>query len=64
MYADNTVIVSDSEQGMKQALIALDSYCNDCRLEVNCSRVVVVVVVVVEEWFKLVIMTLHLVGKL
>ena len=43
LYADDTIIVNDSEQEMKQALLSLDSYCNDWRLEVNCSKTEIVV---------------------
>ena len=38
MYADNTITMSDSEQGMKQALIPLDSYCNDWKFKVDSSK--------------------------
>lgn len=43
MYADDTIILSDSEHGMKQALIALNSYCNDWKLKINCNKTKIVV---------------------
>ncbi len=43
MYADDTIIMSDSEQAMKQALMSLSSYCNEWRLKVNCSKTKIVV---------------------
>ncbi len=36
MYADDTVIFC--EENMKQALIALHNYCNEWKLNVNCSK--------------------------
>ncbi len=29
MYADDTIILCESERGMRQALIALNTYCNE-----------------------------------
>ena len=29
MYADDTIILCDSEGGMRQALIALNTFCNE-----------------------------------
>ena len=43
LYADDTVVLSDSEQGMKRVLLALDSYCNDWKLKVNCDKTKIVV---------------------
>ena len=43
MYADDTVIMGDSEEGIKNALKALDNYCHQWKLEVNCSKTKVVV---------------------
>lgn len=40
MYADDTVIMGDSEEGINNALNALDnySYCHQWKLEFNCSK--------------------------
>lgn len=43
MYADDTVVLCDSEQGMKQALVALNTYCSDWKLKINCSKTKIVV---------------------
>ncbi len=43
MYADDTVILSDSENGMKQALLALNEYTREWKLQVNCNKTKVVV---------------------
>ena len=43
MYADDTVILCDSEAGLKQALIAMYAYCRDWRLKVNCNKTKIVV---------------------
>ncbi len=38
MYADDTVILCDSEDSMKQALVALNLYCNEWKLKLNCNK--------------------------
>lgn len=43
LYADYTVILRDSGQGMKQALSSLDRYCTDWKLIVNCSKTKMIV---------------------
>ena len=43
MYADDTVLLCDSEASMKKAIIALHNYCSDWRLKVNCDKTKVVV---------------------
>ncbi len=43
MYADDTVILCDSEYGMKQALLALNLYCNEWKLKLNCNKTKVLV---------------------
>ena len=43
MYADDTVILCDSEDEMKQALEALNLYCNEWKLNLNCNKTKVVV---------------------
>ena len=43
MYADDTVLLCDSEEGMKQVLIALHTYCNEWKLKLNCNKTKVVV---------------------
>uniref|UniRef100_A0A0P4VXM0 Reverse transcriptase domain-containing protein n=1 Tax=Scylla olivacea TaxID=85551 RepID=A0A0P4VXM0_SCYOL len=43
MYADDTIILCDSEDGMKQALVALNLYCNEWKLKLNCNKTKVVV---------------------
>ncbi len=37
MYADDTAILSDSNEEMTRALAALEVYCREWKLEVNCS---------------------------
>ena len=43
MYADDTIILCDSEKNMKQALVALHSYCLNWKLKVNCSKTKIVI---------------------
>ncbi len=43
MYADDTVVLCDSEEGMKQALVALCTYCNEWKLKLNCNKTKAVV---------------------
>ena len=43
MYADDTVIMSDTEQGLKSAIKALESYCRKWDLTVNTSKTEVVI---------------------
>ena len=43
VYADETVVVCDSEEGMRQALSPLCTYCSECRLKWNCSKNTIVV---------------------
>ncbi len=43
MYADDTVVLCDSEGGMKQALIALCTYCNEWKLKLNCNKTKIIV---------------------
>jgi len=43
MYADDTVLLSDSAAGLQKALNSLEQYCKDWRLNVNCSKTKVVV---------------------
>ncbi len=38
MYADDTVVLCDSEEGMKQALVALCTYCSEWKLKLNCNK--------------------------
>ena len=38
MYADDTIILADSEINMHIALKALQSYCEKWKLEINCSK--------------------------
>ena len=38
MYADDTIVLCDSEEKMKQALLALHNYCDDCKLKLNCDK--------------------------
>lgn len=38
MYADDTIVLCDSEERMKQALLALYNYCEDWRLKLNCDK--------------------------
>ena len=43
MYADDTVILCDSEQNMKNALASLHNYCSEWKLTVNCSKTKIVI---------------------
>lgn len=43
MYADDTIILCDSERGMRQALIALNTYCNEWKLKLNCNKSKIVI---------------------
>ena len=38
MYADDTIILADSETNMQTALRALQQYCDKWKLEMNCSK--------------------------
>ena len=38
MYADDTIILADSEANMQVALKALQQYCDTWKLEINCSK--------------------------
>ena len=38
MYADDTIILADSESNMQVALKALQQYCDTWKLEINCSK--------------------------
>ncbi len=43
MYVDDTVMLCDSEANMKQALIALHSYCSEWKLKANYGKTKIVV---------------------
>lgn len=43
MYANDTIILCDRERGMKQALAALNTYCNEWKLKLNCNKTNVVI---------------------
>ena len=43
VYADDTIILCDSEDKMKQALLALYNYCEDWKLKLNCNKSKIVV---------------------
>ncbi len=43
MYADDTIILSDSERGIRQALTALNTYSNEWKLKQNCNKSKVVI---------------------
>ena len=38
MYANDTIILCDSEGGIRQVLIALNTYCNEWKLKQNCNK--------------------------
>ena len=38
MYADDTIILADSESNMQVALNALQQYCDTWKLEINCAK--------------------------
>ena len=42
MYANDTIILCDSEQNMEQALISIYGYCSNWKLKVNCNRIRIV----------------------
>ena len=43
MYADDTILLSDTQQGLQNAIDALHSYCVKWQLRVNCDKTKVVV---------------------
>ena len=43
MYADDTIILSDSALGLQKALNALQDYCKQWQLQVNCEKTKVLV---------------------
>ncbi len=43
MYADDPVILSDSKEEMTRALAALEVYCREWKVEVNCCKTKIVV---------------------
>ncbi len=43
MYADDTVVLADSEEAMKNIFKALELYCDQWKLEVNNSKTKAVV---------------------
>ncbi len=43
MYADDTVILCDNENEMKKTLLALETYCNNWKLKVNCDKTKIVI---------------------
>ena len=43
MYADDTVVLCDSEEEMRRVLTALHSYTNKWKLSINCSKTKIVV---------------------
>lgn len=61
MYADDTVILCDSVENTKQALIALHNYCNDWKLNVNCGKTKMLYFVVIK--FKSIIFISSLIMK-
>ena len=38
MYADDTIILVDTERNMQAALNALQLYCDTWKLEINCYK--------------------------
>ena len=38
MYADDTIILADTDKNLQLALKALQSYCDTWKLEINCSK--------------------------
>ena len=43
LYADDTVIISETSDGLKEALNTFESYCNDFKLSVNISKTKIVI---------------------
>jgi ABC-type methionine transport system ATPase subunit len=43
LYADDTVILSETKEGMQQALDILESYCEIWRLQVNVAKTKVMI---------------------
>ncbi len=43
MYADDTVLLCDSELNMTQTLTSLHTYCSEWKLNVNCSKTKIVI---------------------
>ena len=38
LYADNIVIMSETEEGLKHGLFLLENYCNRWKLTVNATK--------------------------
>jgi hypothetical protein len=43
LYADDTVLMSETPQGLQKTLTAFENYCNNWKLKVNTSKTKVVV---------------------
>ncbi len=43
MYADDTVLLCDSEDGMRRTLLALEEYCDNWKLKLNCDKTRIIV---------------------
>ncbi len=43
MYTDDTVVLCNSEEGMKQALIPSCTYCNEWKSKLNCNKTKIIV---------------------
>ncbi len=43
MYADDTMVLCDKEEGMQQGLVALFTYCNEWKLKLNYNKTKIVV---------------------
>ncbi len=43
MYADDTVIIGQSDEEIQQALRAIEKYCTQWKLDVNCNKAKVAV---------------------
>ena len=43
LYADDTVIISETSDGLQEALNTFESYCNDFKLSVNISKTKIVI---------------------
>ena len=47
MYADGTIILCDSEGGMRQALIALNTFCNEWKAFFIIIIIIIIIIIAV-----------------
>ena len=47
LYADNTVIMSETEEGLQQALLNFEQQCDLWKLKVNTQKIYIITVIIV-----------------